>query len=134
MPVRRRRYDTVMEGVGCDRVTTNFGAALARDGVDGAFRISDDESIAMARRLLEEEGLFVGGSSGMNVAAAVRLAEQLGPGHTIVTVLCDGGSRYIDSIHTAAGTAIGAAPPADGTSGAPRPPPAPATAPAAGTA
>ena len=92
---RRHRYDTVMEGVGVDRVTANF----SRAHVDDALRVADEEAIAMARRLLAEEGLFVGGSSGMNCVAAERVARQLGPGHTIVTLLCDGGGRYLSSVH-----------------------------------
>ena len=92
---RRHRYDTIMEGVGCDRVTANFAKAL----VDGSFRVEDDESVAMAKHLLKEEGLFVGGSSAMNCVAAVRAARRLGPGHTIVTILCDGGQRYLNSVH-----------------------------------
>ena len=56
----------------------------------------------MARRLLREEGLFVGGSSGLNVAAAEKVARELGPGHTIVTLLCDGGQRYLGSVHAPA--------------------------------
>ena len=92
---KRHRYDTIMEGVGCDRVTANFAKAL----VDGSFRVEDDESVAMAKHLLKEEGLFVGGSSAMNCVAAVRAARRLGPGHTIVTILCDGGQRYLNSVH-----------------------------------
>lgn len=53
----------------------------------------------MARHLLEHEGLFVGGSAALNCVGAVRAARQLGPGHTIVTVLCDGGQRYLSTIH-----------------------------------
>ena len=59
----------------------------------------DGESVAMAKHLLKEEGLFVGGSSAMNCVAAVRAARRLGPGHTIVTILCDGGQRYLNSVH-----------------------------------
>ena len=92
---RRHRYDTMMEGVGIDRVTANFGRAL----VDDAVRVDDSESIAMARQLLERDGLFVGGSAAMNCVGAVRVARQLGPGHTIVTVLCDGGQRYLSTVH-----------------------------------
>lgn len=92
---RRHRYDTMMEGVGIDRVTANFGRAL----VDDAVRVDDTESIAMARQLLERDGLFVGGSAAMNCVGAVRVARQLGPGHTIVTVLCDGGQRYLSTVH-----------------------------------
>uniref|UniRef100_A0A7S4B3C1 Tryptophan synthase beta chain-like PALP domain-containing protein n=2 Tax=Chrysotila carterae TaxID=13221 RepID=A0A7S4B3C1_CHRCT len=91
---RRNRYDTIMEGVGCDRLTANFEAAL----IDEAFRVEDAESVAMAHRLLAEEGLFVGGSSAMNCVGVLRAARTLGPDKTIVTVLCDGGSRYVSSI------------------------------------
>jgi cysteine synthase A len=56
--------------------------------------IPDQECVDMVYRLLYEEGLFLGGSSGINVAAAVRVATELGPNHTIVTILCDSGSRY----------------------------------------
>ncbi|KAL1518427.1 hypothetical protein AB1Y20_002719 [Prymnesium parvum] len=92
---RRHRYDTIMEGVGCDRVTANF--ELAR--IDRAVRVTDEESVHMARHLLEHEGLFVGGSAAMNCAGAVKVAHQLGPGHVIVTVLCDSGQRYLHSVH-----------------------------------
>eukprot|EP00325_Prymnesiales_sp_UTEX-LB-985_P020665 CAMPEP_0174735350 /NCGR_PEP_ID=MMETSP1094-20130205/64829_1 /TAXON_ID=156173 /ORGANISM="Chrysochromulina brevifilum, Strain UTEX LB 985" /LENGTH=152 /DNA_ID=CAMNT_0015938305 /DNA_START=8 /DNA_END=463 /DNA_ORIENTATION=- len=84
-----------MEGVGCDRVTDNFAAAA----IDAAFSISDEQSVKMAQHLLREDGLFVGGSAAMNAVAAVRAARRLGPGHTIVTVLCDGGQRYLSSVH-----------------------------------
>ena len=99
---RRHRYDTVMEGVGCDRVTANFAEAR----VDGSFQVSDDESVAMARHLLQAEGLFVGGSSAMNCVAAVRAARELGAGHTIVTILCDGGQRYLNSVHATTSNAL----------------------------
>jgi cysteine synthase A len=59
-----------------------------------AFQIPDEEAIPLVFELLEQEGLCLGGSSGINVAGAIRLAQHLGPGHTIVTVLCDYGTRY----------------------------------------
>ena len=62
--------------------------------VDKAYLIPDEEAVPIIFDLLEHEGLCLGGSSGINVAGAIRLAKDLGPGHTIVTVLCDGGSRY----------------------------------------
>ena len=62
--------------------------------VDKAYLIPDEEAVPLVFDLLEHEGLCVGGSSGINVAGAIRLAKDLGPGHTIVTVLCDGGARY----------------------------------------
>ena len=81
---------SVAEGIGQGRITANLEGAP----VDTQFRISDEEGIAWVRRLLSEEGLCLGLSSGINVAGAVRLAGQLGPGHTIVTILCDGGAKY----------------------------------------
>jgi cysteine synthase A len=57
-------------------------------------RIGDPDAVAMVYRLLIEEGLYLGGSSGINVSAAIEVAKRLGPGHTIVTILCDGGDRY----------------------------------------
>lgn len=92
---RRTRYDSIVEGVGIDRVTGN----LAQAQVDAAYRVSDAETVAMARHLLQHEGLFVGGSAALNCVGAVRAARQLGPGHTVVTVLCDGGHRYLSTIH-----------------------------------
>lgn len=62
--------------------------------IDDAIRIDDQEAIRVLYQLLYKDGLFMGGSVGINVGAAVALAKQLGPGHTIVTVLCDGGARY----------------------------------------
>jgi cysteine synthase A len=62
--------------------------------VDDAIQINDTEAVRVIYQLLRKEGLFMGGSVGINVAAAVALAKQMGPGHTIVTVLCDGGARY----------------------------------------
>ena len=61
---------------------------------DESFLVPDEELVGIIHRLVEEEGLCVGGSSGVNIAGAVRLAKQMGPGHTIVTVLCDYGTRY----------------------------------------
>lgn len=81
---------SVTEGIGSSRVTAN----LQDTPIDIAYSIPDTESVPMVYRLLNEEGLFVGASSGVNVSAAVRLAAELGPGHTIVTLLCDGGARY----------------------------------------
>ena len=62
--------------------------------VDKAYLIPDEEAVPIIFDLLEHEGLCLGGSSGINIAGAMRLAKDLGPGHTIVTVLCDGGARY----------------------------------------
>ncbi|ERN42018.1 cysteine synthase [Rubidibacter lacunae KORDI 51-2] len=81
---------SITEGIGNGRVTTNMEGAPADDAV----RVDDPACIKMVYRLLHEEGLFMGGSVGINVVAAYTLAKQLGPGRTIVTVLCDGGARY----------------------------------------
>jgi cysteine synthase A len=66
--------------------------------VDEAYQIPDEEALPILFDLVKDEGLFLGGSSGINVAGAVRLARQLGPGHTIVTVLADSGSRYYSKL------------------------------------
>ncbi|AJX36192.1 cysteine synthase A [Burkholderia oklahomensis] len=82
--------NSITEGIGSSRVTANLEGA----SIDDAVRIDDRLCVTMVYRLLREEGLYVGGSSGINVAAAVRLAQQMGPGHTIVTLLCDRGDIY----------------------------------------
>ncbi len=81
---------SITEGIGQGRVTANLEGVT----VDKAYRIPDAEALDVVYRLLAEEGLCLGGSSGINIAGAVRLARDLGPGHTIVTVLCDYGTRY----------------------------------------
>jgi len=81
---------SISEGIGQGRITANLDGAP----IDVAYQIPDDEWLPIAFRLLKEEGLCLGGSSGVNVAGALRLAERLGPGHTIVTVLADSGTRY----------------------------------------
>lgn len=81
---------SITEGIGLARVT----AIVEQMKVDKAYLIPDEEAVPAVFDLLEHEGLCVGGSSGVNVAGAIRLAKDMGPGHTIVTVLCDGGSRY----------------------------------------
>ncbi|HEY1899626.1 MAG TPA: cysteine synthase A [Steroidobacteraceae bacterium] len=81
---------SITEGIGIARITENFKNAP----LDDAVHIEDGDTVRFVYRLLREEGLFVGSTSGINVAAAVRVARDLGPGHTIVTVLCDGGAKY----------------------------------------
>lgn len=81
---------SITEGIGNSRVTANLEGAP----IDDAVQIDDQECVRIVYQLLRDEGLFLGSSTGINVGAAVRLARQLGPGHTIVTILCDGGSRY----------------------------------------
>jgi cysteine synthase A len=81
---------SITEGIGQGRITANLEGAP----IDVAFQIPDEEAIPVVFDLLAHEGLCLGGSSGINVAGAVRLARQLGPGHTVVTILCDYGTRY----------------------------------------
>src|SRR5829696_8005401 len=81
---------SITEGIGQGRITKNLEGAP----VDVAFQIPDQEAVPIVFDLLEHEGLCLGGSSGINVAGAIRLAKHLGPGHAIVTVLCDYGTRY----------------------------------------
>ncbi|MDX1571578.1 MAG: cysteine synthase A [Xanthomonadales bacterium] len=88
---------SISEGIGSTRITANFEGSP----IDDAEMIPDQECLDTVYRLVREEGLFLGGSAGINVAAAVRVARDLGPGHTIVTVLCDGGDRYQSRIFNA---------------------------------
>ena len=82
--------DSITEGIGQGRITANLEDAP----VDQSFQIPDEEALPICFDLLKEEGLCLGGSSGINVAGAIRLAQELGPGKTIVTILCDSGTRY----------------------------------------
>jgi cysteine synthase A len=81
---------SITEGIGQGRVTANLEGVT----IDDAVRIADTEALEQIFDLLIHEGLSVGGSTGINVAAAIRVARDLGPGHTVVTMLCDGGARY----------------------------------------
>lgn len=85
---------SISEGIGQGRITANLEGLK----IDRAYRISDEEMLLAIYDLLEFEGLVMGGSTGINVAGAIRLARDLGPGHTIVTVLCDHGQRYQSKI------------------------------------
>jgi len=82
--------DSISEGIGQGRITAN----LENAPVDLSFQIPDEEALPICFDLLKEEGLCLGGSSGINVAGAIRLAKEIGPGKTIVTILCDSGIRY----------------------------------------
>jgi cysteine synthase A len=86
---------SITEGIGIGRVTANMQDAP----IDDALHIEDAQTIRYVYRLLHEEGLFVGSTSGINVAAAVQVARDLGPGHTVVTVLCDGGANYLSRLY-----------------------------------
>jgi cysteine synthase len=86
--------DSDLEGIGIKRLTANFEGAL----VDRAIRVTDAQAVAMAHWLLEHEGIFAGGSSGLNVVGAAAIARELPAGSTVVTILCDGGGRYMSRI------------------------------------
>ena len=89
---------SISEGIGSTRITANFHGAP----IDDAEMIPDQECVDAVYRLLYQEGLFLGGSSGINVAAAIRVAKKLGPGKVIVTLLCDSGSRYQSRLYNPA--------------------------------
>jgi cysteine synthase A len=89
---------SITEGIGQGRITANLEGAP----VDFPFQIPDEEALPIMYNLIREEGLSVGTSSGINVAGAIRLGKELGPGHTIVTVLCDGSHRYASKIFNVA--------------------------------
>jgi cysteine synthase A len=93
--LRSEGSSAVTEGIGIGRVTANLDGSP----IDDAVRIEDAEVVATTYRLLHEEGLFLGGTSGVNVAAAVRVARGLGPGHVVVTILCDVGVRYLSRLY-----------------------------------
>ncbi|MBD2177387.1 cysteine synthase A [Pseudanabaena sp. FACHB-1998] len=82
--------NSITEGIGINRATANFNRAR----LDGAFRGTDQQVIEMSQYLLKHDGLFIGSSAALNVVGAVKLARKLGKGHTIATILCDGGGRY----------------------------------------
>ncbi|HWJ72160.1 MAG TPA: cysteine synthase A [Kaistia sp.] len=88
--VLKAEGSSITEGIGQGRITANLEGAP----VDRAYRIDDAEALEIVFDLAEHEGLILGGSSGINIAGAIRLARDLGPGHTIVTILCDYGTRY----------------------------------------
>jgi len=86
---------SITEGIGNSRITKNMEGVP----IDDAIQVDDTECIRVIYQLLRRDGLFMGGSVGINVGAAVALAKQMGPGHTIVTVLCDGGARYQSKLY-----------------------------------
>jgi cysteine synthase A len=85
---------SITEGIGNSRITANLDSA----SIDWALQVSDQDMVDMVYRLLREEGWLLGSSSGINVCGAIEVALKLGPGHTIVTVLCDGGAKYQSSL------------------------------------
>ena len=86
--------DSITEGIGTGRITKNFDKAL----VDEAFQTNDIEALNLIYDLIEKQKIVLGGSSGINIAGAIKLAKKLGPGKTIVTILCDHGKRYASKI------------------------------------
>lgn len=91
----RHQVDTIVEGMGQTRRTANIDRLFNEGLVDDAVRVEDIEAVEMSRYMVREEGLFLGSSSCVNLVAAVRVAKALGPGHTILTMLCDGGQRHL---------------------------------------
>jgi cysteine synthase A len=87
--------NSITEGIGTARITKNFEKAL----VDDAFQITDEEALNIIFKLKEDQNISLGGSSGVNIGGAIRLAKQMGPGHNIVTILCDPGKRYASKIY-----------------------------------
>ena len=86
---------SITEGIGTARITKNFEKAL----VDSAFQTTDEEALNLIFKLKEDQNISLGGSSGINISGAIKLAKQLGPGHNIVTILCDPGKRYASKIY-----------------------------------
>lgn len=86
---------SITEGIGQSRITANLEDAP----VDHAFRVPDEEALHVLYDLIQHEGLCLGGSAGINIAGAIRLARKMGPGHTIVTMLCDHGARYQSKLY-----------------------------------
>jgi len=90
-----RSGNSITEGIGNSRITKNLEKAL----IDDAFQVSDEEALNIIFKIKEDQNIELGGSSGINIAGAIKLAEQLGPGHNIVTILCDPGKRYASKIY-----------------------------------
>ncbi|OCL01803.1 cysteine synthase, partial [Glonium stellatum] len=102
---RRHQVDTIVEGIGINRVTNNFEAG--RELVDDAIRVTDEQAMAMARWLVEKDGIFIGSSSAVNCVAATKVAQRLGPGHRVVTILCDSGARHLSKFWAQTGAISG---------------------------
>jgi len=86
---------SITEGIGQGRITRNLDGVI----IDDAYRISDKEALNIIFDINKEEGICLGGSSGINIAGAIRMAEDMGRGNTIVTILCDHGQRYQSKIY-----------------------------------
>lgn len=90
---RRHQIDTLVEGIGCNRLTQNFSAGMHH--ITTSLRVTDASALAMSRYLVENDGIFIGSSSAVNVVAAMITAKKLGPGKRVVTILCDSGTRHL---------------------------------------
>ena len=86
--------NSITEGIGTSRITKNYGKAI----IDDAFQINDSEALKIVYELVEKQRIILGGSSGINIAGAIKMAKKMGPGKTIVTILCDHGKRYASKI------------------------------------
>jgi cysteine synthase len=86
---------SITEGIGTARITKNFEKAL----IDDAFQVTDEEALNIIFKLEEDQNISLGGSSGVNIGGAIKMAKKLGPGHNIVTILCDPGKRYASKIY-----------------------------------
>jgi cysteine synthase A len=89
---------SITEGIGQGRITANLEGFKP----DYSYRVSDAEALPLVFDMLEDEGICLGGSSGINIAGAIRMAKDMGPGHTIVTILCDYGNRYQSKLYNTA--------------------------------
>lgn len=98
---RRHQVDSIVEGIGVNRLTANFNAGF--DLIDDAVKVSDVQAMQMARWLVEKEGLFIGASSAVNCVAAAQVAKGMASGSRIVTVLCDSGTRHLSKFWKEAG-------------------------------
>ncbi len=86
--------ESIIEGIGQSRITKNIEGTI----IDGAYQISDREALRVMYKTLQQEGLFLGPTSGLNIAGAIKLAKDIGPNKTIVTVLCDYGNKYVSKV------------------------------------
>lgn len=98
---RRHQVDSIVEGIGINRLTANMNAGLHL--VDDAVKVTDEQAMKMAKWLVEKEGLFVGASSAVNCVAAAKTAREVGRGKRVVTILCDSGTRHLSKFWKQAG-------------------------------
>ena len=91
----KAKGNSITEGIGQSRITEN----LRKASIDESFQVNDKQALEIVFNLLKDEGLVMGGSTGINIMGAIKLAKKLGPGSTIVTILCDYGTRYFSKIY-----------------------------------